>query len=183
MRPIWTQVANVLTPEECKEIVDACKPLAKTAKFKNENKYGIFSKIKRNSKVTWITQGSTLDPLIQKVFFVIAQQALKQHGVLLNNFEAVQFTEYGMLGHYNTHRDVGDTGDYRLISASVQLSPPNTYIGGDLWIDTDNDLQPTKDQGSVIIFPSILKHAVKPVWHGTRHSLVFWGQFVKNDNT
>lgn len=183
MKPIWTQVSGVLNQEECNTIIKNCSNLTIPAKFKNDSKFGFLHKLKRNSKTSWITKGSDLDPLIHRILDTIHSVALNEHKVVLNMFEPVQFTEYGILGHYGKHRDVGVETNHRLISASVELSNHNNYLGGGLWIDSDNDSQPTKEQGSVIIFPSILKHAAKPVWHGTRYSLVFWGQFVTNDNT
>lgn len=183
MKPIWIQISNVITAEECNSVIQACKPLVKPANFKNQSKFILVNRLKRNSKVTWITQGSKLDPIIHKILTKIHDTALIEHGIVLNMFEPVQFTEYKFLGHYGKHRDVGVETNHRFISASVELSPPDSYLGGGLWVDSDNDKQPSKEQGSIIIFPSILKHAAKPVWHGTRYSLVFWGQFVKNDNT
>ena len=57
----------------------------------------------------------------------------------------------------------------------LQLSRPDEYEGGRLELDRD---QPTKGEfdarGTVIIFPSFLKHRVTQVTRGVRHSLVGW---------
>ena len=66
----------------------------------------------------------------------------------------------------------------RKISAVVQLSNPEDYEGG--LFEIDNDVRPPFDisrfmpRGSLLIFPSYVKHAVTPVTKGIRRSLVTW---------
>ena len=74
-------------------------------------------------------------------------------------------------------------GKVRKISMTLNLNNPNDYEGGDLKFDFGlhteeknrfhvcEEIRPT---GSLIIFPSFLKHCVTPVIKGTRYSLVLW---------
>ena len=82
-------------------------------------------------------------------------------------------------GEYRPHFDFNPTSDKmscRKVSASIQLSDPTEYEGGDIVFP--NVGQPSSDElrrlGSVLIFPSYLVHSVMPVTRGQRFSLVAW---------
>ena len=60
----------------------------------------------------------------------------------------------------------------RILSASVQLSNPDQYTGGELEIRGSAPADTT--QGAMIVFPSYLLHKVHPVESGKRVSLVMW---------
>lgn len=183
MRPIYSVVENILTDDECDLIIKEQSPSLEQAGFNNQENM-FFPALKRNSKISWIRQGSKLDSLIHKLLFVMSDVAYKQHGVTVNWFEPVQFTEYKILGRYGYHHDVSpNTSDpCRLISASVELSP-SSYIGGGLAFDIDTNVpDPPKKRGSMVVFPSILKHKAKTVWLGKRCSLVLWGHYKPGDS-
>lgn len=61
----------------------------------------------------------------------------------------------------------------RKLSMSIQLSDPSDYDGCDLEISGIDNLD-IRDQGSVLIFPSYMKHRVTKCTRGTRHVLVAW---------
>lgn len=80
-------------------------------------------------------------------------------------------------------------GGYRKLSYSVNLTHPDNYEGGHFeWTDpfainpqnmtpdniTYRAQQSSREQGSIIVFPSFLYHQVTPVTRGMRHSLVGW---------
>jgi len=72
-------------------------------------------------------------------------------------------------------------GKVRKISATINLNLPGEYEGGNLKFDfgdhtTDryHEVTEIRPQGSIIVFPSFLKHQVTPVTKGTRYSLVAW---------
>jgi PKHD-type hydroxylase len=62
------------------------------------------------------------------------------------------------------------------LSISVQLSDPSEYEGGDLQFSLygDRTVIAEKEQGTMVIFPSYMRHRVTPVTRGTRRSLVTW---------
>mgnify|MGYP003111744434 FL=1 len=112
----------------------------------------------------------------------------------IDYFESCQFTKYKLKQFYDWHSDPFPEpynkpdqphfhGKQRKLSASVQLSDPKDYKGGDLEIQprTEKDasivLNTTRHfgaRGSIIVFPSHLWHRVKPVTKGIRYSLVLW---------
>jgi PKHD-type hydroxylase len=97
--------------------------------------------------------------------------------------EMIQYTEYDSaeLGKYDWHQDIGPNDlSFRKVSMTVQLSADNEYEGGELcfWkggesLETNYDVA-NKGIGNVVVFPSYLVHAVKPVTSGIRKSFVLW---------
>ena len=58
---------------------------------------------------------------------------------------------------------------------SVQLTDPKKYVGGDLLLyDSDKPTLTTRDQGSLVLFPSYVLHEVTTITKGERNSLVAW---------
>lgn len=93
--------------------------------------------------------------------------------------ERLQFTEYDRQGsNYNWHSDVGaGVGSLRKLSFSLQLSPADSYEGGDLEFMCPVDSATKhliRQQGTTVIFPSYLAHRVSPILRGKRTSLVGW---------
>ena len=112
--------------------------------------------------------------------------------------EVCQFTKYSEGQFYGWHcdshsepytKEKGENyvGKIRKLSATVSLSDPKNYEGGNLEFDFRNqaDWEVNKEstmkecteirpRGSIVVFPSFMWHRVKPVTKGTRYSLVFW---------
>lgn len=80
-------------------------------------------------------------------------------------------------GHYGWHHDVqwnGQSGLDRKLSVTVQLSPADAYVGGDFEFDELKTNADFRAQGTVLVFPSYLRHRIHPVTQGTRRALVAW---------
>jgi len=94
----------------------------------------------------------------------------------------VQFTEYHATegGHYDAHIDVNwDNNDShydRKISITMQLSDPSDYEGGEFFFQNveNPDQALLRQKGTILAFPSYLRHGVSPVTRGIRKSLVCW---------
>jgi PKHD-type hydroxylase len=73
-------------------------------------------------------------------------------------------------------------GTIRKLSLVVQLSDPSEYDGGDFMIQCpahdreaiDLSVDKFKPKGSIIVFPSFVRHKVTPVTRGKRHSMTTW---------
>jgi PKHD-type hydroxylase len=132
----------------------------------------------RRGKVAWIEED-----WISKMLNAYVETANKEANwnFILTDKERVQFATYKKQDFYDYHRDCDIVQPlYRKLSVTVQLSDPETYKGGDLFIrhfwgkanlPIDEQL---KSRGTIIVFPSILLHSVTRVIKGTRHSLVQW---------
>jgi len=149
-------------------------------------------KKKRDSNIVWLSE-----PWIYNEIHPYIHQANKNAGW---NFqwdysEACQFTKYKQDQYYGWHCDSWDepyvdidnknyNGKIRKLSVTCVLSKPEDYEGGELEFDFGTDepdkkhnvrsCTEIKTQGSLVIFPSFVRHRVKPVTKGTRYSLVIW---------
>ena len=97
---------------------------------------------------------------------------------LKNHFE-FQLVKYDIGGNYNWHCDYGiapKRGLSRKLSMSIQLTPPEEYLGGELQVGDygNHTIMIPGDLGTVIVFDSKLPHKVWPVVWGQRISLVGW---------
>lgn len=130
----------------------------------------------RNSTVRWIEP----TPDTRWIFESIQNFAIEANSELFKTAitgftENIQYTEYEGKGtHYDWHPDIGPSKNKRKISVVVQLSDPADYKGGELIINTGHEVATNNEQGSVILFPSILLHKVSPLISGNRYSLVSW---------
>ena len=130
---------------------------------------------KRSSKIYWINES-----WVQKLLWEYILEANKKtfHVDVINKSE-IQFTEYRSHegGKYDWHHDVNwnaQEGLDRKLSISIQLSDKTDYLGGDFEFEEINSSMDFKGIGTVIIFPSYLRHRVTLVTSGTRRSLVAW---------
>lgn len=91
--------------------------------------------------------------------------------------EHIQFAVYNEGDFYGWHRDSNDTNE-RILSVTVQLSKPETYKGGNLVFEVE---PMERAIGTIIIFPSHVRHQVTRVTEGTRYSLVQWFKGTMNE--
>jgi PKHD-type hydroxylase len=129
----------------------------------------------RSSTIRWLP-----DDWVRDLLWDYVKQANdKSFGLDVDNHAELQFTEYhaDAGGHYDWHHDVhwnGQTDLDRKISVTVQLSDSLDYGGGDFEFDEIKTTADFRSKGTVLVFPSVLRHRVLPVTSGTRRSLVAW---------
>lgn len=105
----------------------------------------------------------------------------------IEEIENCQWTKYSETQHYDWHRDSAETpynlpkhrlhGLIRKISLTLSLEHGDKYEGGNLQFRIDEKeitLNNSRKKGTIVIFPSFVKHRVSPVTNGTRYSLVAW---------
>lgn len=116
-------------------------------------------------------------------------QILFGHGVVANrvcnwdfeitHHESVQLAEYAPGQHYDWHVDTfflsGAPTD-RKVTVVCLLSDPAEYEGGDLELRFYAEYPAPLQKGSMIAFPSLLEHRVRPVVSGQRYSATMWLQ-------
>jgi PKHD-type hydroxylase len=69
------------------------------------------------------------------------------------------------------------------LSATLFLTDPDSYDGGELVIEDHYGSQPVKlAAGDMILYPSTTLHQVTPVTRGERITAVFWVQSMVRDN-
>ena len=161
-------------PEECNKIIKVAKKYPQTigstfSDSQNENQY-------RKSNVRWIELEESSYWIYEKLMHM-AIEANKVFSLDITGFtENLQFTEYeGAGSKYDYHMDIGNGNWHRKLSIVVQLTNPNSYTGGELFLSTGgNKIHCPNKWGAVIVFPSILQHEVIPIQSGNRYSLVSW---------
>lgn len=95
----------------------------------------------------------------------------------LSQTDPVQILRYDAAdgAHYDWHVDIGETSSTRKLSFSLQLSDPDDYAGGDLeFLPGQTGAPNTRQQGTLIVFPSYKAHRVTLLTRGVRHALVGW---------
>lgn len=140
----------------------------------------------RDSNISWVDEPWAYH-LIEP--FVFEANKAAGWNFILTKKEQLQFTKYSYTSkqHYNWHidNDLFPDGQknpipFRKLSFTVQLSEPEEYEGGELLIDTGitdqkiHSLKDFKKKGTIIVFPSFMKHKINPITKGVRHSLVGW---------
>ncbi len=108
---------------------------------------------------------------------------------LPNRILPPKFNRYTGGGQYGAHVDssiMGMPGGGQIrtdLSATLFLSQPDDYEGGELVIDTRFGAQDVKlEAGDLVLYPSTSLHCVNPVLSGARICSVFWIQSLVRDN-
>lgn len=173
----WALHERVFTDVECDRIVEYGESLRMDAASIGGK--GARRLDTRDSHISWF---NSRDPALSWVYKRMQQAIMELNDQafrfdLWGFMEPFQFTRYDAPGgKYDVHVDRFHEGMVvRKLSASVLLTDPSTYTGGDLdvWVSGQPQQMP-RMRGAMIAFPSFVLHAVKPVTQGTRHSLVSW---------
>jgi PKHD-type hydroxylase len=167
----YASANNVFSKEECQTIINIAKDKG-LIKGKTVAKTDA-----RDSKISWLYPVDGMDWVFRRVTDISIYLNEKYFNFdLFGINEGFQFTNYeAPSGKYGKHVDRGINIPVRKLSISIQLTNPEEYEGGELYLyDYDKGTLMDKTQGTLIIFPSYVLHEVMPVTKGTRNSLVTW---------
>lgn len=171
----YYRFSNAFTVDECMGLRNAKFELAPGLTEDGKN-----SEV-RKSQIYWVPKTMYWEPVYQKIMSLVGQCNKEFFNFDITSLqENLQYTEYdeSYQGRYDWHFDVGEgpLNCGRKLSISIQLSDPSEYEGGELQFSLDGDrtVIAEKEQGTMVIFPSYLRHRVTPVTKGTRRSLVTW---------
>ena len=183
MKAIWQMWAGELDRATVEAIVKECETYEPvTARIGHQSDMESKEDLTvRRSELRWVSPNSS--PTIQKIIWDYVSSANRAaFGLDITNVWDIQFTTYKGTeeGHYNWHHDTfwGNPSSYdRKLSIIIQLSDPSEYEGGEFELEPqyeapDKDL--LKKQGTILVFPSPIRHRVLPVTKGIRKSLVSW---------
>jgi PKHD-type hydroxylase len=95
----------------------------------------------------------------------------------IDNYEAIQFAEYGEGQHYHWHVDnfpLSGASIDRKVSVVCLMNDPSEFEGGVLQFRLYEEYTPELKKGSIIAFPSVVEHRVLPVTKGIRYSATMW---------
>jgi len=123
-----------------------------------------------------------LDALAASPLFVAAALPLKVFPPLFNRYAAGD--AFG--AHVDTAIRIRRGSDFRIrsdLSATLFLSDPDSYDGGELTITTQFGAQSVKlPAGQLVLYPASSVHHVTPVTRGTRVASFFWIQSMVRDD-
>lgn len=158
-----------LTKEECNELII----LANTQKYNVRRTLGAGS--------LDVSVSNYLEPM-QKAKKIILDINKKTYNYSIDEdyFETVIHKwQYGL--GFNYHFDCSHARPYCKYTASIQLSDSKYYKGGDLvfFSDGQEDMNEnmnvmSREQGSIVAFPTFYPHKVTRLLGGYRYSLIFF---------
>lgn len=184
MKAIWQMWEAELSDDTINRIVEECEfytPEKSRVGFREEGKEA--EDEVRSSTVRWINPLDTGSKFIKDILMNYANLANREcFGVDINNIYDIQYTIYDAKekGHYDYHFDTfwaNPTHSDRKLSITIQLSDSNDYEGGDFLFDpqyVNPDREKLRKKGTVLVFPSPIRHCVETVTKGVRKSLVAW---------
>lgn len=181
MNQMWQLWTGAIPLETCNSIMEYANTLPEenaTVGFDQGNR--VNEQI-RTSTVRWIPPRD--NPFIHGLLWGYAENANRNaFGFDLRWLFDIQYTTYSadVSGKYDWHHDVHWDNlqpFHRKLSVVIQMSDPSEYEGGRFEFDPEIP-QPDPalflPRGSVLVFPSFLRHRVTPVTQGIRRSLVTW---------
>lgn len=166
-------VENVFSKEECEIIINMSQNLPS-----QHSKFDDLGRNIRNSEIYWLYLNEKSDWIFERVVRHVAELNNKKFKFDLDgDILALQLTKYSLNQKYLWHVDVGpEELSRRKLTASVQLTSPNLYNGGELQFfrSEHNIAVALNTQGSMTVFPSWLTHQATSITDGERWSLVGW---------
>lgn len=187
MNEVWKMWSGVLDDSTVTDIITECEyynPVQAHLGFDGatpNNEY-------RSSELRWINKQDVNSKFIADLLWYYGQEANRySFGFNVDYIDEIQYTTYygNNNDHYEWHHDTfwGNPTTYdRKISIVIQLSDPSEYEGGNFELDPQYS-QPNhtdlRKKGTIIAFPSFIRHRVTPVTSGVRKSLVTWIQGPK----
>ena len=173
MRELYQVWPSSLSPQQVDQVTEIAlgQPREEATVFSSaEGMRGL-----RSCTVRWLD-----DPWLHTLLWPYVEQANNSgFDFALDRRAEMQFTEYTAEqgDHYGWHHDVqwgGQSGTDRKISITVQLSGADDYEGGDFEFDELKTNADFRSKGTVLVFPSYLRHRIHPITLGTRRALVAW---------
>ena len=169
--PLYWKWESVLPDSLCDAIIEEGLKLVVDDAVVGQDELQRADEQIRKSKTSWFDQNSWICGLTTHYMRLANSYAWNYQ---ITGHEEAQFTIYEPGGFYNFHEDSAKIGDnYRKLSVVISISDPDDYEDG--YFEFEDGTRPDiQKRGSIIVFPSFIKHRVVPVTKGTRYSLVNW---------
>mgnify|MGYP003642256707 CR=1 FL=1 len=180
------KVSNVLSKEEIAQV----RSIIEAAEWVDGNATSgaQAARAKRNAQVRDGSPAArqagnvVLDALQRSALFVSGALPLKVYPPLFNRYAGGQAFDAHVDNAIRPMRD----SDFRVrtdVSATLFLSEPEDYDGGELIIDDTYGSHTVKlSAGSMVLYPSTSLHRIAPVTRGERLASFFWIQSMVRDD-
>lgn len=165
------------------EVADLCEKLAAADMVEGKTTAGWHAKaVKQNQQLD--SKHPTAAPLIQQVRQSALKHPLFQVAARPKQIHTIRFNRYSDRMFYGRHTDNALMNGARSdLSFTLFLSPPDSYEGGELVVESIDSEQSYKlAAGSLLVYPSSSLHRVEPVESGVRWAAVGWVQSLVRDH-
>jgi PKHD-type hydroxylase len=169
--PYWSW-ENAVSPEMCDMLLKERSFLEET-QAKIGSAGSTLDPLRRKSNVCWVNQNHW----VESVLYNHALYANESAGwaFQMGRPERVQLTSYGIDSFYGWHEDwlpLANESNVRKLSVVLLLSDSADFEGGQFEFAGYGPVE--MQRGTLIVFPSFLRHQVTPVTKGQRYSAVCW---------
>jgi PKHD-type hydroxylase len=164
---------NGLSTELCELLLKERAGLEEETAVVGSGENGIVNKDLRNSNVCWAPVNHWIEGILYNYGLYATQEA--GWNFQLGRPEQIQLTAYDKDGFYGWHEDWAPlaVGQFiRKVSVVALLSDPSEFEGGEFQFTEGSTIE--MKRGTIIAFPSFLRHQVTPVTSGKRYSAVCW---------
>jgi PKHD-type hydroxylase len=134
---------------------------------------GVVNKTTRDSSVCWAPSNHWIEGILYNHGIYACEAA--GWGFQLGRPEQIQLTAYDKDGFYGWHEDWAPLtiGQFmRKVSVVALLSDPSEFEGGEFQFAEGGAVE--MKRGTIIAFPSFVRHQVTPITSGKRYSAVCW---------
>lgn len=170
------RLIRLVPEEECPRLLDAVRRLpfgdgSDTAK-------GSSRLVKRNTQA--LADDASTVSLVSQMQDVMLANPTFVRTAFPRRFGRVTFSRYQFGDHYGEHVDLPFMGrpgaDVRTdMSFTLFLSPPDTYSGGELVLQTGaGPVEVKLPSGMMLLYETSLVHSVRTVTAGERHVMIGW---------
>ena len=184
MKGEWCYFKSYFSKDFCNEIIKAGLTIPPSLPHVGD---GVNSRVNndyRRCKIRFLRGGDLrFKYLFDELWRCVIRANSDFFDVHISKLDYIQMAEYdsSTLDEYKAHHDVfwmnNDPNYHRKLTCLVQLSDPNDYEGGNFEITETSSFPNSEDikqQGTIIVFPSMFMHKANPVTKGMRYSLAAW---------
>ena len=185
---MFVQIPRVLTPDQLLEIRTALDSAAAPWVDGRATAGHLGASVKSNRQ---LDEGSAMaNELGALIVSQLERNPLFISATLPYRLYPPMFNRYDTGMHFGTHvdgaiRQIPRTGQKLRtdLSATLFLTPPNSYDGGELVVDRDIGGEHAKlAAGDLITYTATLRHRIDAVTRGQRLACVFWIQSLIRDD-
>jgi len=171
----WVVIDDAFSWDECERL---CAAFADLDARDGGLVAGRFDQKVRQSALVWLPEDGAFDWVASRMARLVGDANRDVFRYALDGFEEqLQIASYGPGHYYNWHidRGRGAVAGRRKLTLSVQLSDPQSYVGGEFELNADgHPFQVPAARGALVAFAAHTLHRVAPVVSGNRLSLVAW---------
>ena len=177
LSPGIVYIPRAVAKEVCDEIVDAAEAMqgwvpARSGIYSDGVLMGIdvYGERRAVKAINWI---DTEAVWFKNISAIVNTLAMRQWSITISEFSRCVISKYGTGPGLEDHADTGVYNTNRILTVILYLN--SNFSGGEIVFPRQN-IEFSPRQGDIVIFFSEYIHAVKPVTHGDRYVLVFFGE-------